>query len=452
MKINLIMAVVLSILFATSLLHDIKFAAAIIIMMFYLSVISRSLLACITIYFFIYLVLAGFADKSSISLSGNQNINLLGILNLMLILVVYLKWIDFLQVRKEFWNKLLLYPIIFFSVYLIMIIPFSVSLMSSIRDLIRMISAFSFYLLVYFIIVNSKNAEDKILKFITALLVPLLVYGIVEYITGFNVFYNRSISYDIYGGWHVIGTFKRISTVFRGAPQYSFVILIFLPLYLYHYFKRKEHSNFYGIILCLLFINLILTFTRISWFTAMIQVCVFFLLFKPKRMLRFAIPGGLFFLLMSGRILVRITTVDGSALGRIKMFQYGLSVLKSHLVFGSGLGTIMESEGTAAHGDYMKMFAETGIFGGVGYLIVLFTIIIFTFKNFQESDFAKIAFITTIGFMIFSMTDNGLAYSHIFWAQLGIYHGMIIRKKFVKHPSSLEYRNTPGNRSIRIAV
>ena len=27
----------------------------------------------------------------------------------------------------------------------------------------------------------------------------------------------------------------------------------------------------------------------------------------------------------------------------------------------------------AAHGDYMKMFAETGIFGGTGYLIILFT-------------------------------------------------------------------------------
>ena len=212
MKNNIIAVVILSFIFALSLLFNLKLAVAFLLMIIYLTIISRSLQGCIIFYFFIYLALVGFADKSSISLHGNQRINLLGILNLVLILVVYLKWMDFRQIRKEYWNKQVIHPIFLFSFYLVATIPFSVSVSSSIRDLTRMLSAFSFYLLVYFIIVNSKNAEEKILKFITALLVPLLVCGIVEYVTRFNTFHNKSISVPIYGGWHVIGSFNRIST------------------------------------------------------------------------------------------------------------------------------------------------------------------------------------------------------------------------------------------------
>ena len=453
MKKNIFAVVLLSFIFAISLLVHLKFAVAILLMMVFLITILRHELAIIKAYFFIYLVLAGLADESSFSISGNQSINLLGILNLILILFFYLKLMDFLQFKKEHWNKGLIYPIFLFALYLVLTIPFSVSLTSSIRGLTRILSAFSFYLLAYFIIVNNKNAEEKIFKLITIIFIPIAIYGIIEYFTGFNIFHKKSILVPIYEDWHVIGGFNRIRTAFSGAPHYSFVLLIFLPLYLYYFSKRREKVYFYGFILSLMLINLLLTFTRITWGAVAIQLILFLFLFRPKKILRFAIPLGVIFVIMSSQIITRATTVDGSALGRLDLFWYGFSIFKAYPVFGSGIETFLELSSLrfgheiAAHGDYMKMFAETGIFGGIGYLIILFTNLVFAVKNFKENDFAKVAFLTIIGFMIFSLTDNALGYSHIFWGLLGIYNGLIVREKFDGHPLQIAHNRTISNRS-----
>jgi O-antigen ligase len=451
MKRNIFAVVLLSFILAYSLLLDYKLAVALILMAIYFTIILRSQQTTIIIYFIIYLILVGYADKSSFSLSGNQSINLLGILNAMLILIFYLKLMDYLQLKKEYWNKNLLYPIFLFSLYLMLTIPFSINLTSSIRGIIRILSAFSFGLLAYFVVVNNKNAEEKIFKFITVIFTSLLIYGIIEYFTGFNIFHKRSILVPIYEGWHVVGGFNRIRTAFLGAPHYSFVILIFLPLYLYYFINRKENSHFYVLVLFLLLINLILTFTRITWIAVAIQLIFFLFLFRPKKILRFALPLGIIFMFMLKQILTRATTIDSSALGRIDAFWYGFSIFKAHPVFGSGIETYLDlsvlqfGQKTAAHGDYVKMFAETGIFGGLGYLILLFTNLVFAVRNFKENDFAKISFLTIIGFMVFSLTDNGLSYSHLFWALLGIYNGLIVRGNFGAHPLRIAQNRISSN-------
>lgn len=440
---NNIAAVLLSFLFAFSLLFDFKLAVALLLMIIYLTIIIKSLQTTIKIYFFIYLVLMGFAEISSFSLSGNQSINLLGILNLVMILLFYVTLLDFRKVRQEFWDKHLLYPIFLFMLYLVLTLPFSISLTASVRGLIRTLSAFSFYLLTYFIIVNNKGAEERIFKLITVIFTTLLIYGIIEYITGFNIFHNRLISnrvfVDSYDPTHVI-MFDRISTVFLGPPRYSFVLLIFLPLFLYYFVKRRE-NYFYGCIVSLFLINVLLTFTRIAWLAVATQIIFFLFLFRPKKILKFALLLGVIFAILSSKIIMR-GTIDDSALGRFELFWYGLSIFKDHPVFGSGIGTFKDFAGVAAHGDYMGMFAETGIFGGLCYFGILFTNLIFAVKNFGKNDFAKISFLTIIGFMIFSLTDNALSNSHIFFGILGIYNGLIVRENFSRHPLLLVHTKT----------
>jgi O-antigen ligase len=115
---------------------------------------------------------------------------------------------------------------------------------------------------------------------------------------------------------------------------------------------------------------------------------------------------------------------------------FGLNIFKTYPLFGSGLGTYLIlstpyfGEELATHCDYIRMFAETGIIGGISYLILLYSIVAFTMKNLKKNDFAKISFLTMIGFLIFSLTDNGLAYSHIFWAMIGLYNGLITRDNY----------------------
>lgn len=432
---NIFSVVLLSLLFAVSLVYDLKLAIAIILMITSVILISRSELVFICIYFFVYFVLAGFVGRMSFSLSGAQSINLLGILNIIMILFFYFKVKDFLQLETWYWNKHIIYPVILFSLYLLLTVPFSISLLTSIRGLTRLLSAFSFYLLAYFVVVKNSHVEKKIFKFITIVFVFLSVYGIIEYVTGYNIFYNRLISSKIYLGYEVIQTFSRIRTTFYHPSQYSFALLILLPLYLFYFVKKKEKKYFYGLIVLLFLINILLTFTRITWIALFIQLLLFLILFKPKKIMRFALPLGIAVILLSGQIIARATTVDGSTLQRFEFFQFGLELFKAHPVFGCGLETFFElstsrfGENIAAHGDYIRMFAETGAFGGIGSLMLLSMMIIFAIKNFKENDFAKVSFLMIMGFLIFGITDNAWGYCHIFWGLLGIYNGVIVREK-----------------------
>ncbi|WP_295103079.1 O-antigen ligase family protein [uncultured Candidatus Kuenenia sp.] len=435
---NIFAVALLSTLFAVSLLYDVKLAVVFLLMTITIVFVSRSELAVINIYFFVYLAFAGFADRLSISLSGSQSINLLGILNIMMILFFYIRLKDFLQVKREYWNKSIIYPILLFSLYLVLTTPFSVSLSASVRGLTRVLAAFSFYLLTYFVVVNNKNIEKKIFKFITAIFIALLICGIVEYITGYNVFYGRSITNLIYLDSQVIQSFERIRTSFPHAPGYSFALLMFLPLYLYFFMRKRDGKYLYRLLPFLFLLNILLTFTRITWAAVAIQLILFFFLFKYKKILRFALPLGIIFVFISNQIISRASTVDSSALGRLEKFQYALSIFKDHPIFGSGIGTFFAlsalefDTNIAAHGDYMRMFAETGIFGGIGYVILLFTMIVFAVKNLKENDFAKAALLMLVGFMVFGITDNALGYSHIFWGLLGIYNGLIVRENSQK--------------------
>ncbi|MBE7548948.1 MAG: O-antigen ligase family protein [Planctomycetia bacterium] len=443
---NIFAVALLSTLFAVSLLYDVKLAVVFLLMIICLVFISRSELAVINIYFFVYLAFAGFADRLSFSLSGSQSINLLGILNIMMILFFYIRLKDFIQVKREYWNKSIIYPILLFSLYLILTTPFSVSLSVSVRGLTRVLAAFSFYLLTYFVVVNNNNIEKKIFKFITTIFIVLLICGIVEYIVGYNIFYGRSITNLIYRDSQVIQSFERIRTSFPHASWYSFALLIFLPLYLYFFMRKIDGKYLYRLLPFLFLLNILLTFTRIAWAAVALQLILFLFLFKYKKILRFALPLGIIFVFAGKQIVSRAATVDSSALGRLELFQYALSIFKDHPLFGSGIGTFFElsayrfDKNIAAHGDYMKMFAETGIFGGIGYVILLFTMIVFAIKNLKENDFAKVALLMLVSFMIFSITDNGLSYSHIFWGLLGICNGLIVRGNSQKNTFAIELK------------
>ncbi|OGS71118.1 MAG: hypothetical protein A3F91_08325 [Flavobacteria bacterium RIFCSPLOWO2_12_FULL_35_11] len=459
MKINIFVTVLLSIIFAVSLLFQFNIAFAILAAIIYVIISLKSEQAIIKFYFLIYIFFVEFSSKFNIPISANRSFNLLGVIQFLLILTFYFKLRSFLQVKKEYWNKSLIYPMFLFPFILFLTIPFSINLLTSIRGFIGIYSAISLYFLAYFMITKNKNADKEIFSFIVFIFFVLSIYGIIEYLTNFNIFRSHSITRVVYHNITVVGSFRRIHASFMHPSIYAFAILTLLPLIIYYLFKNKKKVYICGFVL--LFINLILTFTRIAWIAVVAQVVFSLFLFKSKRLLGFflllLIPV---FVVMSGQILTRLT-IDSSAEGRSTLFFYGLSIFKAHPLFGSGLETFMDltssrfgGTGVAAHGDYMRMFAETGIFGGLSYLILLFSNLVFAVKNLKRSDFAKVSFLTLVGFIVFSMTDNGLAYSHIFWGLLGIYNGLIVRdnSRVIYNISETGYKHYLNTRSTHVFV
>lgn len=320
----------------------------------------------------------------------------------------------------------------FFVCCVIFTTPFSHDIEISIRELIRVSSAISFYYLAYYVTVHSKNSQENIFRFITFIFFVLSIFGILEYAFSFNIFKQGSAEEIVVlkAGRVVAGSFNRISTTFVHPGYYACAIVVFLPLNIYYLIKNTKKIYWLGFIL--VFINLIFTFIRISWIVAAIQVISAFFLFRSKKLY---IIGLLLFpicIVMAAKIIERLV-IDTSVLGRYELSQYGFNLFKSNPVFGIGPGTFLKITESQfgremnAHNDYMKMFAETGIFGGLSYLILLFTHLVFAVKNLKKNDLAKVTFLTLIGFMIFSVTSNAFSGSYFFWGLLGIYTGLIVR-------------------------
>lgn len=425
MKRNILIAILLSIIFAFSLLSNYNLTFILMALIFYLVISLKSEEIVIIFYFFFYLSLTTIADNVYIEY-GNQSINILGIFNLTLTLTFLLKFENFFYIKKEYWNKNLIYPMFLFTFCLILTTPFSNYLMSSIRGLNRILSIISFYFLAYYVAINSKTVEKKIFSLIFVIFFILSMCGIVEYITKYNIFTQQSIVYTSYKSYYItLGSFNRVRTAFTHPSFYACIILTFIPIYIYYFVKFKKTLHLF--LLGLLLLNLILTFTRIAWVAVALQITTSLLLFKSKRMLTFILLIIPLVLVMAGPIYQRFA-IDASAMGRLSLIGQAIRMFKANPLYGIGFNTTTEFRNYATHCDYIGIFAETGIFGGTSYLILLFSNLLFTIKNLKKSDFAKVALLTIIGFMVFSITDNGLAYSHIFWGILGIYHGLIVHE------------------------
>lgn len=386
--------------------------------------------AVVQFLFGIFILIAGISERFYFPLLGGQSINLIGVISLIVILEAFFRYVGMpVHLKWKHLHPGLFRPIALFIFCLLLVAPFSSDFLASCRGLNRILSMLAFYLIAYWAVISDQRNYEKIINFICFLFIALSIVGLIEYCFGFNFIKGTSIVSSIYKNLEVAGSFRRVSATFLTSPTYSFALITFLPLYIYQYFlKRKSILSAIGLLL--LMINLLFTFTRISWIAFLAEVVLFIILFKPKRLVIFLLIMSPLSLIFAAQILNRLT-IDSSVDLRFKLFQYGWSLFRENMLFGHGLETFLKSsqyvfkKSIAAHGDYMRIFAETGLIGGLAYLYFLWSNVRFALKNLKRTAFAKVSIISLSGYLIFSITDNALAYSHIFWGLIAIYNALI---------------------------
>lgn len=426
---KIVMVFGLSLLTAGALLLHLNIAVCFLISLLYLVLFVISEEATIKFYFFAYLVLADVAENFYIPL-GNQSINFVGIVNFLVIITLVLKLLT--NAWQRHLIKLIPVKSFYFFVFMILLtIPFSQNALLSLRGANRLFSAFSFLFLAYIAGINSKKSES-ILKFVIAIFFIILLYGPVEYITGFNIMKQLNISSYLYQNFEKIGEIKRVSVTFGHPSTFAFAILTFLSVIMYRFINRKSLMGF--IFLLLMLFNLILTFTRISWIAAFLQLGLFLILLKKCSFIRSVSIILPLAIIIFPLIFKRLTTLDSSVGLRFELLRYGFGLYKSHFIFGIGLENFLEisrlhfGQKIASHGDYMRILAETGLVGGFVYSTIIFLNLKFIMRHLWKNDYAKISLLTWIGFLIFAITDNALSYSHIFWGLQGLLYAGIIRE------------------------
>jgi len=211
-----------------------------------------------------------------------------------------------------------------------------------------------------------------------------------------SIFWGQSFSSVVieYPSWLVnVGgrTIFRLMALFPDPHMTAFFLGLILPLVFSLYLLAKKQSFWLLIINSLLFVALVLTFSRGGYLGILFGLAVVLVLSwrrltqKKKALVLTVVVLTLFVAIFFAQpILYRFFSsfsfLDNSSLDRLAIWQNSFKVFLSHPLFGVGLGNYpLEADPlasyrnpTTSHNLYLDILAETGIFGLLAWLFLIF--------------------------------------------------------------------------------
>ncbi len=308
------------------------------------------------------------------------------------------------------------------------------------RKIVFFISIF----LLYFLVITLINNWVKIEKVIGILFVAsglFALVGLFQFLSQFifglegvysfwainvlSVFSGFNLGEMIlaYPSWLVnIGgkTIMRTFSFFSDPHMFSFYLGLIIPLGIVLYFKRFNKILLF-IIYCLLFIGLLLTFSRGAYLAIIITFLVLSILLwfenslKGKKLALLFCLSLLVFIVpntpVSDRLYSSFNLNEGSNIGRLEMWQQAGVLGLDNFWSGIGLGNYsLEIDSSldyrnpiTAHNLYLDIFSEMGIFVLIIWLILIFGTIGYLFQLVKDTkdDNVKYLSISLIGSMVY---------------------------------------------------
>lgn len=294
-----------------------------------------------------------------------------------------------------------------------------------ISDWIRLVSIF----VIYILILNLFETEEKINKLFQAVLISVIVPSAV----GFYQFLTDTGNQSVYG-------FNRIFATFIHPNPYAFYLTMLLPMGIVLLFKDGFSSRkiILGILCATMGISLILTYTRVAWIAVFLAI-VLLGTFRYRKLLLISVP--LFFLLIKFDPFLARRLGDvfefssyynpqNSFLWRIEYWSKVIPLILSRPILGHGLSSFsFYSRGWAAHNDYLRVAFETGFIGLGAYLWILLSLLrraIYVYKRIGMQYFKclTLGFISIfIAYITIMLSDNlmrSLVVQWYFWIFAGI--------------------------------
>lgn len=353
----------------------------------------------------------------------SENINLLGSLNIILFVFSFI--LIFINEKKiiKFNASLFLFTVfIFFSIFSIL---FTKNLLLSLRGLFTIGSYFGIYVLI-FCFFRSKILLNSILNMlILSMIIPLL-FGVYQVISGSG---NIIIS---------PGLNRIFGTVFHPSVFAMYLTILFpLSIFRFYYSQEIFKKIFYLLLIILITMSILFSYTRIAWLGLMIGIFGMLLNFKKFKLL--VIFGFLCIILLmffgsviidrvSEAFIINNGQIQFSELGsvawRFQQWNLAIDVIKINFFTGIGLWNfpLFSSYNSTPHNDYLRVFAELGLFGFLSYLaLLLFPLnnmfLVYQNKrnNIKNIHFAGTVFITIIIYLLFGLTDNPIGLPVVSW-------------------------------------
>jgi len=353
-----------------------------------------------------------FSEQVTINLGNNIHFNAAAIFG---ILVVFLLIIFLFNNRQEIINLPLKKPwflILFVATASIFI---SIEKMSSIYEIIKLLSILLMFATAYIIVKKEKKVSTVLYAIIFSSLVPFL-FATYQLITRTGLGGSEGVESRLFGTFSHSNSFA------------SFVVIVF-SLSLYLIFQEKHYWTKWllGIFIAWEILILEQTYARGAWLAFLIFLFIITLKKSPKTLLAIALASvALFF--FSETIHDRIEDVynppaDSSVRWRFAQWDkmYG-AFLKTPLTgYGFGTETVVHERefgfnagNQYTHNDFLRLALETGIFGFLVYCIFVFatlirlTIFYIKTKNPISKDFSLFALALFVAILSYSLTNNTL--------------------------------------------
>ncbi len=393
--------------------------------------------------FFLFLILRPILDFSSempLFEVGKISINLASLLGVMIISTTLLRIPSNMALLKK--APLLKYWL-GFTLILILGTAISFNKTTSISELIRMLTIFSFFILGFIVTRTKKDAFQIAKVILISTMIPLLV-ALYQLITDSGL----TLSYQDVPN-RLFGTFAHPNLF-----AFSLTFSIALSLVMFLVSKKSSRKWFYGLLLLVFTFFLAQTYTRGAWilFVFMILSAGFL---KLHKLLVFFVVIFFALYMIAEPVKDRVNSITtlspySSISWRFNLWQDAIVYAKEAPLLGHGTGVaeelIQERRGLqlgspAPHNDFLKILLENGIVGLLAFVAIFASLskILFSYflseirsKKTSNLSFLVLIFLCfALGLYAASFGDNVLkatALQWSFWAQAGGIMA-IIRKK-----------------------
>jgi O-antigen ligase len=353
----------------------------------------------------------------------------LNLASLMGVLIIFFSVYYLIKNFSKFRNNKLFYVWLLFLLVNVISMFFGINNNNSFREVIRLVSIFSLFILGY-IFVNTAANLTKSLK-------AIILSAILPSIIGFwQFFYAKDLF--IKNGNRLISTFAHPNML---AFFIFFVLAITIFIFLYGY-KKNILSYFYILASLLFFIVLILTYTRGAWLAFLVFLIIIGL-FKFRKLL---LLMAIFFLILYSAIAPVRERIDNifvfddynsSVVWRLNLYKDEFEYFKKKPIIGYGSGNaslvIAENRSprlgaTEPHNDYLKIALEGGIVGLISYFVLAIVLIKSLFERYKKEIAIKIKYFiffiiaVFLSLMVASFSNNVLnntALQWVLWFTIG---------------------------------
>lgn len=280
-----------------------------------------------------------------------------------------------------FTNKLSILMAILFGIMLVSSV-YSVDKELALKESARFLT----YIFIYFTIryeFNTKEAITRLLKCYIFTTVMLNIFGIVQHFTTWGLDNKFNVAYS--SGYKVV---RIAATMYNPNAYAAYLMLIIFPMIMLGiYEKNIKTKTMYIIFSILLFVNLIMTYSRNAILGFAIGATILCLLYSWKLIIAFGCIGIPLMLIPSVFNRIKDITNIMQNESRFKLWKTAIMMIKEHPILGVGNGNYVTRyneyvikykelkyqsyQNYPTHNSYLKVQSELGIIGIASFLGII---------------------------------------------------------------------------------